>query len=236
MKKILIGLFALSAVSMASTFENSYFNIRVGGDFDSKYTSLYTNDDVDPFSMTSETDGFGYEIGLEYLLQSTDRLDIGFGFAFQDHSERDKNSFKYGNRVFYSEGLDYKSIPIYMTAKYDILKSKNKFNPYLKLDLGYSFNISENDIETGRISSSGSVYKNSLSVEVDNGLYAGIGIGFEYNYFTVDLMYKVNKAEADIKVNNNNDFDRNYGPNYDLKVDSDYERWVLTVGYKFNIR
>ena len=50
-----------------------------------------------------------------------------------------------------------------------------------------------------------------------------LGGGLEYNNFTIDLMYAINKAESKNKT-------------LDQKKDNDYGRIVLSAGYKFDLQ
>ena len=65
------------------------------------------------------------------------------------------------------------SIPVYLTTKYTF--DTGSVKPYLKADLGYSFNTNK----------------------ANGGLYYGAGVGVSYNNFNVDLMYKENKSRID---------------------------------------
>lgn len=235
MKKVLLGLFALSAVSMASTFEDSYLNFRLGGDLGAKYSSLYTNDDVAPFSMASDTDGYGYEIATEFLIPSNENLNIGIGVAFQSHADRSSyDLFETDSSNISYEGLEYQSLPIYITAEYNLFKNCI-LNPYLKFDFGYSFNFGESRIHGSYDNSNNNNHRSGISeTTIHDGMYYGMGVGIEYNNFTADLMYKINKATADIYSNRSGYQDLNAYNNLD--VDADYERWVLTIGYRFNLK
>lgn len=107
---------------------------------------------------------------------------------------------------------------LYITAKYNFPVEGN-IKPYLKADLGYSFNNNNGDIKVR--DTEGDSFK--YFTKVENGLYYGIGAGAEYNNFVVDLMYKVNKAEIKADVEGER-----------FKKDLDYSRVTLSVGYKFN--
>ena len=144
--------------------------------------------------------------------------------AFQDHAKRDSlDTTRSSSYEINCEGLDYQSVPVYFTAQYK-LSENSKYNPYLKANFGYSFNTNEQDAKS---ESSSSYYDSDSSVDVKNGLYYGLGFGIEYENFTVDLMYAVNKAMAEIEAG---------ATMYDLDVDADYERWVLAFGYKFDLK
>jgi hypothetical protein len=224
MKKVLFGILALSTLAFSSEQGTSYVNLRLGLDAGSQYSPVSTHDDVAEFALGSETDGIGYEIAAEILYPSNERLDFGVGIAFQDHAKRDSQTLDtyWGDDGTY-EGLDYQSVPVYFTAQYK-LSEDSKFNPYLKANFGYSFNVNEQNIE----SPSGDGYSSDYShVDIKNGLYYAFGVGAEYENFTVDLMYSVNKATAEVE---------NGVTMYDLDVDADYERWVLAFGYKFDLK
>ena len=121
-----------------------------------------------------------------------------------------------GNTFKVIKNTGYKSIPLYAVAKYNI-PLETSVKPYLKADLGYSYNFGE---EYVREMFDGSIAKTS----VDNGLYYGLGAGIEYNNFLIELMHKVNKADINYSFNNGEKLKKNY----------DYSRTTLSVGYKFN--
>ena len=119
-----------------------------------------------------------------------------------------------GNTFKVIKNTGYKSIPLYAVAKYNI-PLETSVKPYLKADLGYSYNFGE---EYVREMFDGSIAKTS----VDNGLYYGLGAGAEYNNFVVELMYKVNRADVQ--------YDSPNGKT--PKKDYDYSRTTLSVGYR----
>ena len=127
----------------------------------------------------------------------------------------------------------YTSIPLYVVAKYNF-DAINNFVPYIKTNLGYSFNDEDGDLKVhGTINEPfendpdyivTEEWGRKADVKIENGLYYGIGAGFEYNNFTMDLMYQVNQAEAEITLDENEK----------IKKDYDYSRVTLSFGYKFN--
>lgn len=234
MKKVLLGLFALSAVSFAAKGD-LYLEPRMGMDIGAKYEG-YNYGGVD--LLSEDTDGFGGEIALEFYKGITDNFDLGVGIAYQHHAERDSEKLSGELRDFDSgkvvasaeaelEGADYKSIPLYVTAKYRFNVDGNVI-PYVKANLGYSFNFDSGDLSAkynaDSVIGSGSGELTG-STRTDDGLYYAIGGGVEYNNFTVDLMYSVTMAETEADI---------YGGGT-IKEDNNYERVVLAVGYKFNI-
>lgn len=152
-------------------------------------------------------------------------LELGLGLSYQDHGDPKKNTT--GDWILDNTGdlydlkteiKGFKSVPLYAVAKYNFPVEGN-IKPYIKADLGYSFNSDKGDVKVSVLGEGSTKY----STKVENGLYYGIGAGAEYNNFVVDLMYKVNRAE--IKVNDEGDR---------IKKDLDYSRVTLSVGYKFN--
>ena len=90
----------------------------------------------------------------------------------------------------------------------------------MKTDLGYSFNRISNKFRVEDL-----VWNESweFSTKIKNGMYFGIGTGVEYNNFTADIMYKINRSEMKVDA-----------PNGSFKKSLDYSRVVLSLGYKFN--
>ena len=209
MKKVLLGLVALSAVSFAVQGD-TYLNARFGGDLGASYTEYK---DTPPLS--DKTDGFGGELALEGYKSITDNFDMGLGIAYQLHADRANASIdsKKGSTDFY--GVEYNSIPVYLTAKYNF-NLDSEIKPYLKANIGYSFNVYSSDIKAKGLEN------NKASTNVENGLYWALGGGIEYKNFTVDLMYAVTTAESEAKE-------------ADIKDDNDYGRVVLSAGYRFNL-
>lgn len=208
MKKVLLGLVALSAVSFAQG--DMYLNARVGGDFVPKYDKF---SDEGTTILTDKTDGFGGEIALEGYKSFNDNFDLGVGLAYQMHADR-KTQHVGDVKI---SGVEYDSVPVYLTAKYNFgLDSEIK--PYLKANLGYSFNLNPSKIKAKE-----SGVSESYKMKVDNGMYWGAGVGLEYNNFTVDVMYAVTGAKTKPK-----DDDGSKKNNY-------YERIVLSAGYRFNL-
>lgn len=107
---------------------------------------------------------------------------------------------------------------MYAVAKYNI-PLETSVKPYLKADLGYSYNFGESDITI--------MGKNNerVGTSLDNtGLYYGLGAGIEYNNFLFEVMHKVNKADINYSFNDGEKLKKSY----------DYSRTTLSIGYKFN--
>jgi len=107
---------------------------------------------------------------------------------------------------------NYNSIPVYGTAKYTF-DTQTTVKPYVKGDLGYSFNNGDHDY--GRLGK----YK------AEGGLYYGVGGGINFNNVNVELMYKENKGKYEYE-----------GPlGVKSKYNANYGRVSLGVGYDFNL-
>jgi len=179
---------------METAQSDMYLNARFGGDIMAKYDKVYSGFD-------DSTHAFGGEVALEGYKVLDDNFDVGLGLAYQFHADRDsKDSVS---------GVEYDSIPVYLTAKYNFITNSN-ITPYLKANLGYSFNFNSSDAKR----------PGSVSTSVDDGLYWAAGAGMEYDNFTVDLMYAVNEADSSMSGSSDKD--------------NDYDRVVLSVGYLFD--
>ena len=226
MKKVLLGLFALSTVAMAAE-TNLY--LRAGADLYGKYDVI----SVEGYDVSDEDlDEFSYEFAIEVTREIYPNLEVGLGVAYQKHGNPETYSIsesEYGVSLYDKYEIPgYTSIPLYLTAKYKF-SAVNNFVPYVKANLGYSFNDEDGDAEnsyTFTHDGDSKTFVDEYDVKIDNGLYYGIGAGFEYNNFTMDLMYQVNESEAKIT-------DKEY-PEDNFKKDYDYSRVTLSFGYKFN--
>lgn len=206
MKKILLGLVALSFSVMAAEGTNLY--LKTGMDISGKFDKVKIGDE---YGNKSESDRVGFDLTAEVTKEFYQNLELGLGVSYQDHGRPEK--IISGEERIQNTG--YKSLPVYVVAKYNI-PLENSVTPYLKADLGYSFNFGEKDLK---------VLYGDIDTSIDNGVYYGLGAGIEYNNFIVELMYKVNKA--DVKYSNNGVSSP--------KKDYDYSRTTLSVGYKFDI-
>lgn len=225
MKKVLFGLLALSTIAMASE-TNLY--LRAGGDFLGKYDVI---EEGNLKANSDEVDNFSWEVAIEATREFYSNLEIGFGLAYQKHGDAKSvfNHEEYGKGEYDDTTLEmpgYTSVPLYLVTKYNFNPISN-FVPYIKAHLGYSFNNDDGNLKGhGTIVEPGNPideWVDEANVKIDNGLYYGLGAGFEYNNFTMDLMYQVNLAEAEIDLGNEK-----------IKKDFDYSRVTLGFGYKFN--
>lgn len=207
MKKVLLGLAVISSMAMAA--EGTKLYLKTGADISGKFDKVKVGKE---FANKSESDRLGFDLTAEVTKEVYPNLELGLGLSYQDHGRPE--SVKSNDDKVQNTG--YKSLPIYGVVKYNLPLESN-IKPYLKADLGYSFNFDEKDL---KIEGQGS-YKSSI----DNGLYYGLGAGAEYNNFIVELMYKVNRADVQYEDKGSKS----------PKFDYDYSRTTLSIGYRFDI-
>lgn len=204
MKKVLLGLAVVSSMAMAGEGTNLY--LKTGLDISGKFDKVEIGKEP---ANKSESDRLGFDLIAEVTREFYPNLELGLGLSYQDHGRPESINLQ-GEKI---QNAGYKSLPLYGVVKYNIPLESN-IKPYLKADLGYSFNFDEKDLK---------VNQDSYKTSVENGLYYGLGAGAEYNNFVVELMYKVNKS--DIK----------YEGSKLPKKDYDYSRTTLSFGYRFDI-
>ncbi|PID66871.1 MAG: hypothetical protein CR959_02335, partial [Fusobacteriales bacterium] len=219
MKKVLIGLFALASIS---AFANEGINVygKVGLDVVSKFTVL--KDEDDSRLNTPKKGKIGANFAVEVTKDVTPNLEFGAGLAYTVRKDSDMKINNLvdedGDKVDLKIKLPrYESIPLYLTGKYNF-NVDSEVKPYIKADLGYSFN------QKIKAELSGAEDKEdnfSETGKVENGLYTSIGLGLEYNHFITDLAYV--HTNARVKNEDGGEADR---------YNNDALR--LSVGYKFN--
>ena len=240
MKKLLAGLFVVSSML---TFSDEVI-IRGGLDVYSNFSGM-----SDYITGDSGNDSLGYELGVEYLKNVTPNFLIGVGTAYQGHAKAEGKNVLLGSwydgygdyyehTVGYDDKVYYDNIPLYITAKYEFDTRNKNIKPYVKANLGYSFNLKKNDL-TYSDKVTQSVYdwyddaydtydytnsSASYDTKIKNGIYYGIGGGVQINNVTVDLMYQANYAKAKIDYK-----DGSGSEEHDINV----SRLTLGVGYAF---
>ena len=190
MKKVLISLFLILG---ASSFALDAGKVEVKG-------ALDLGGQYKPGNAKAKF-GAG-EIGVEYRNEVMPGLEVGAGTAYQFHKD-----VKDG-------GKEFDSVPLYATAKYSF-DTQTTFKPYVKADLGYSFNTKNKDFENA----AGLM---GVDAKTKNGLYYGVGGGVSFNNVNVELMYKENKGKYEVKSSS-----------FDVNQDVTYKRVTLGVGYTF---
>lgn len=207
MKKVLLGLFAISMVASAQGYN---VNVKAGADIMPEYSTF--NNEWSDFNK-KDADSTGFEIAVEGTKEVMPNLDAGLGIAYQRHGEVEAET--YLGEVLFDSVTIYDSIPVYALVKYTFKTYENK-SFYVKGNLGYSFNLNEEDLDW--------FTDITVNSDVDNGLYWALGTGMEVDNWNVELMYQVNYADAEFSYQ---------GEAY--SDDLDYSRITLSVGYEFNI-
>ncbi len=206
MKKVLLGLAVISSMAMAAEGTNLY--LKTGADISGKFDKVNI---LGENANKSESDRLGFDLTAEVTKEVYPNLELGLGLSYQDHGRPESVNHQ-GEKI---QNTGYKSLPIYGVVKYNLPLESN-IKPYLKADLGYSFNFDEKDLKTSNL---------SINSSIDNGLYYGLGAGAEYNNFIVELMYKVNRADVQYEDKGSKS----------PKFDYDYSRTTLSIGYRFDI-
>lgn len=191
--------------------EDNRINIylKAGTDFNRKF-EIVKQDNIS--LNKKKADNFSWELALEGTKEIYKNTELGIGVAYQAHGKP-----KSADNIFdINDSLGYSSVPLYLTGKYNF-NSMSGITPFVKMNFGYSYNTGNHDTEVFDSNSGIS------DIKIKHGLYYGAGIGAEYNNFIAELMYQVNKAEAEISYKNTDNTKNNF----------DYDRITFSFGYKF---
>ena len=196
MKKFLLiaGLLASAALYA----DGNKIEVRGGFDFGQRFS-------ISDNGLLDKDAKFSYELAAEYRKEMPYNFELGVGIAYQDHGKT-KSKTSYGVEA---QGDMYDSVPLYVTARYNF-KNSTEVTPYLKTNIGYSFNVNDGSIKAKYMG-----VEAKSDIEAKNGFYYGVGGGLEYKNFIVDLSYQRNYSKVEGKnpqgltVNDGNgDFDR----------------------------
>ena len=213
MKKLLLGLFVLGAVSAVAADKGVNVYGRLGLDVSSRYHKLTWADDGS--EAVSGKGKVAPSIAIEVTKNFTKNFEAGVGLGYVSHGKRaiKDDGQKLGNLPAIN------SIPLYATAKYTFGTSDLK--PYVKADLGYSFN----NMKKSMTITDGVNSETVDGLKVSNGLYASAGVGLEYNNITADLAYVFTGGKYNFVNDDPDDSVGNSANNSAVR---------LTIGYKFN--
>lgn len=227
MKKLLLILLSLTSVTtFAKAKSETHLYGKISGDLYSQYTKNETQG-VNFFDSGRRAKGFGGF--LEFTKEFTPDYEIGLGIGYI-HREKGKRNSSTKSRPESWKTPKYDTLPVYILAKYNFF-TENSIKPFIKADLGFAFNHTsgfELDVKDYIIPD-----KEKNKLEIKNGLYAGIGIGIEYNDFLTELSYHITTAKIkgsySIKDENNIHIENH---NFDKKYNN--TALTLSIGYKFN--
>lgn len=216
MKKILLCLLVLSS---AVSFANQGINVygKFGVDVVSRFNKL--SDEGETFVKGKGK--VAPAIFLEATKNLTPNFEAGLGLGyiwrgkenFEFYDDEDKVSGKFPR---------YNSVPLYLTGKYNF-NLDSEVKPYVKADLGYSFNRAKKLTGTSVDTRHNTTEDISGKIKFKNGLYASVGVGLEYRNFVTELAYVHTTAKVKWDEEDGSGTDR-YNNN----------ALRLTVGYKFN--
>ena len=186
MKKVLLGLFALASISAVAAEGVNVYG-RLGLDVYSHYNKLVDREDGQ--TLLKAKGKVAPSIALEVTKDLGSNFEAGLGLGYVWHGKRDYKETD-DKDEYTAKFPAINSIPLYVTGKYKF-DTGSDIKPYVKVDLGYSFNkMKKSMIGTGKNLTTGDT--GTVTVEglkAKNGLYAGIGVGLEYNNVTADLSY-----------------------------------------------
>ena len=220
MKKVLLGLFALASVSAVAAEGVNVYG-RLGFDVYSHYNKLVDKEDGQ--TLVKAKGRVAPSIAVEVTKDLGSNFEAGLGLGYVWHGKRD-----YKETGIDDDGFNYEikgkipainSIPLYVTGKYKF-DTGSDIKPYVKADLGYSFNKMKKSmtLTAKELSTGTTVTATEEGLKAKNGLYAGVGVGVEYSNVTADLSYVLTKS----KIKHEDD---------SYKANNGAVR--LTVGYKF---
>ena len=215
MKKILLGLLVLSS---AVTFANQ--GINVYGKFGVDVVSRFNKISEEGETLIKSRGKVAPAIFLEATKNVTPDFEAGLGVGY---IWRGKENFEFEDSDDKVTGKfpRYDSIPLYLTGKYNF-NLDSEVKPYVKADLGYSFNRAKKSTGTDLDKMTNTVEDFSEKIKFKNGLYASVGVGLEYRNFVTELAYV--HTTAKIKWDDDEFGNERYNNN----------ALRLTVGYKFN--
>lgn len=211
MKKILLALFAITSITAAAEV---HVYGKVGADIYSRYNKIETAQS----QLSTSGKARGYSLMLEATKDFTPNTEVGVGLGYiRRISKRAGKPLKTPS---------YDTIPLYATAKYNI-DGNGTWKPYVKADLGIAFNDSSSTLEFDWYG----VKAGKSDLDVGHGVYAGVGVGAEYNNFVADLSYHITTAKA------KGSYEGTIDNNTTVKGEFNYynnHAITLAVGYKFD--
>lgn len=210
---LLLGISTLGLgqeVTEQTTFSKSETHIYTRAGFG---LGVYDEISIEGINLNdAESDTPPAEISLEITRDITENLELGLGVAYQNHGNVGRKTYyDYEDDKTWSAKMpSYNSVPVYVVGKYNFGTTTKGYKPYVKADLGISFNNTDDAEFDGE----------KIHVSISNGVYAGLGVGIEKDNFVFDLSYKFNQAKL-----------KEDGESY--KYNSN--RVMMSVGYRFDI-
>ena len=182
MKKFLLGLLVLSS---AVSFANQGINVygKFGVDVVSRFNKL--SDEGETFVKGKGK--VAPAIFLEATKNVTSNFEAGLGIGY---IWRGKENYEFEDSDGKTTGKfpRYNSVPLYLTGKYNF-NLDSEVKPFVKADLGYSLNRAKKFTGKDFYKMTNTTEDFSEKIKFKNGLYASVGVGFEYRNFVTELDY-----------------------------------------------
>ncbi|MGL4393323.1 MAG: hypothetical protein ACRCSK_07830 [Fusobacteriaceae bacterium] len=192
-----------------------------------------------PLKSSGASEGFGLTFDMQVTWNATSDFEYGIGTGYQAHTQRKSipyskisEPYKNGGSEVYQDTYNsstllpsFDSIPLYLIARYKV-STGGEVSPYFEFDIGYSFNImnqngkfEESYFDDSINKTSSYTLENSdLGIEAKDGIYFGFGLGLEYKIYVFDIMYKKNLADYKFQDG--------------IISDSSYSRVTISAGVK----
>jgi outer membrane protein with beta-barrel domain len=169
MKKVLLGLFALSAISMAST-EKGTFSNRIGISVANKGNEKWDNSKLDSAMDDNNIYDESYGINYKLLYNVTDRFRWGAELGYETVAYSDEFS------KLVDESDDYIGLLTYgVTGEYDVYQN-DQLSVYLTGSMGGAYNEYKYDALVETITLTAKAYaKLGLGTRFQNGLGLEVG-------------------------------------------------------------
>ncbi|MGL6119475.1 MAG: hypothetical protein ACRC0V_03140 [Fusobacteriaceae bacterium] len=242
MKKILLGLLAVSAVAFAAEGDvapASKFTtyLKVGVEVAPTYTSV--SDTLAGTLSNGQSESVGFSLDGQFTYKIGKRFEAGLGLAYQKHAKQQAYEqvvgWVYGEDIEENrQQVSYDSIPFYAIAKINLNTSSVGITPYFFADFGYSLNTISTQAQPSEDLTHSRTLASVDNQKVANGLYYGLGAGIEFSDFTFEASYQVNTAKYT--------YTYSYTDSFGYKITTaakttalDYSRAQISLGYKFSL-
>ncbi|ADQ13916.1 outer membrane beta-barrel protein [Halanaerobium hydrogeniformans] len=214
MKKIVLGVLIVLMLIFSSTVmaeSSGYFEARLGADFFGELELNYEGLNLPAVDVATDFSLIGeYKVPLE-----DSQWSLGAGITYQLNRDLETGFI---NLLYESSSSDTIDVDFSSTALYALLQYDLANEPiYLVGKLGYSII----DADISGITDTFNVE----DVDVNGGLYYGVGLGYNIGRnYVIEGLYSVNKGDVNITISDTND---------DIDLDLGYSKFTLSLGMKF---
>lgn len=190
---------------------SGYFEARLGADFFGELELNYEGLNLPAVDVATDFSLIGeYKVPLE-----DSQWSLGAGITYQLNRDLETGFI---NLLYESSSSDTIDVDFSSTALYALLQYDLANEPiYLVGKLGYSII----DADISGITDTFNVE----DVDVNGGLYYGVGLGYNIGRnYVIEGLYSVNKGDVNITISDTND---------DIDLDLGYSKFTLSLGMKF---